>query len=261
MLVENPISTSDWDSIDFNLKIVHNKDIELSTKIDEVLTIFDPRLKITGVLRINEVPEDIILAQEIHSLFNAMKEVNRVEDPLKQVHLNKALPSWVKLPSTYLEFTSKYFRSKCSLCCQNNSLNNLCICLLCGKTMCRRSCDPNNNPKVGNLSIHCLFDHAFKGVFLDIKEMTFYVVGFPSIAICYWNIYVNKFGTGVKRLLSESKNLNKMRELDFKTINLNEAENEKIRSLVYYGNEIPQLINEIRQGTLQNQHVFDEAYF
>lgn len=54
------------------------------------------------------------------------------------------------LPQNYLDLQKATFYDKCSLC-KNHGL--LSICLLCGESLCSRSCKISNNQDIGNLRL------------------------------------------------------------------------------------------------------------
>mmetsp|Transcript_33153 Transcript_33153/g.30074 ORF Transcript_33153/g.30074 Transcript_33153/m.30074 type:complete len:126 (-) Transcript_33153:235-612(-) len=117
-----------------------------------------------------------------------------LSDLTTDIKLSKRKPRYIELPNNYQDFNTKYLTRKCHLCKNEGQTKNvLCVCLICGKTICRRSC-LNKEVKLGNLTIHSFKHHWGNAAFLDINDLQVYLISMPKIAILPSSIYIDKFG-------------------------------------------------------------------
>jgi len=240
-----------WSDIESKLNILFNREFEEEKYLNQILTVFgDNNLVLESILQTNK--EKMTQFNSLISIDHKMIEEKINPDVGFEL---KALPSFIDLPSNFQEFNSKYLTSKCYFCKEHKTENVICICLICGKTLCRRKCG-EKEPKLGNLTVHSLVEHAGNAAFLSTNDLIVYLIASPKIIIYPMAVYVDRFGINVKDLLKESRN--KLYSLDFKNISLNKSEVNKLKEVVYSGYGIPQKVQSV---VSQSQYILRQGFY
>jgi len=247
LLSAQNLERNDWKEAEFKLNLLFNNQIEEEDYFNEILKVFnEENFSLNQILKEANKFEGLNDYSELCTLSQKLDESVPLEIELvNNLNIKRKTPFFVSLPPTYFEFNEKYLSSQCILCKQHKSTSNICLCLICGNVICKRSCSANVAPQVGNLSIHAFRCHNASAVFLDIKELVVYMISFPEIVLYNSNLYVNAFGTSLKEIMEEAR-LNK---LDFKTMHLNKKLIQEIKAISDSTFRIPQTINKVIRET------------
>jgi len=249
------LDVGEWQNVEAKLNLLSNSQIEEEDYYNQILEIFqDNTLTIQNILQIQKDTLGLELYDQILHLFGEEKDSIQQEHSSQQMTqlenqlvIRKQSTFFTRLPPTYFEFNDTYLKSQCILCKEHRVQNNICLCLICGYTICRRSCKPGVEPICGNLTAHAKLHHESSTIFLDIKELLVYVISFPEIVIYDSSLYIDKFGTKIKDIMEEGRS--KLFSLDFKQIKLNQKLINEIKKISDSGYMIPQKVNEVIRKT------------
>ncbi len=252
------LDVNEWKNVvESQLNLLSNTQIEEEDYYNQILQVFqDNSLTIQNILNIS--PESTESYDELISFFTKQDiEIEQESRPLEnELVVRKQNTFFTKLPPTYFEFNDRYLKSQCILCKEHQVQNNICLCLVCGYTICRRSCKSGAEPVCGNLTAHAKLHHESSAIFLDIKELLVYLISFPEIVVYDSSLYIDKFGTKIKDIMEEGRN--KLFSLDFKQIKLNQKLIDEIKRISDSGFMIPQKVNEI---ILKTQYKIKAYYY
>jgi len=165
----------------------------------------------------------------------------------------KLAPKMIELPKTYIDFTSAYFKKKCSLCNEYNKNMSTSICLICGDVICLAYCSSTQQNR-GNLNHHAKECHLGISSFIEIQRLSKSIVGSTKNSIYTGkDIYTDKLGHAIQTLVSDPRSL--LYSIDFDKFTLNEDFVKDTREVI----EQSSMTREIYKITKTSGYYFPEG--
>jgi len=102
-----------------------------------------------------------------------------------------------ELEPKFSDLMGLFSKRKCDLCHEFSKIGELCLCLICGVTICNRMCKQTQQIK-GNLNIHAIEKHCGCSVFINMQNSEIFFVASPMNHAQKSLIYSDKYGQNIK---------------------------------------------------------------
>jgi len=140
----------------------------------------------------------------------------------------KMAPLMVNFPDNYLDYSSKYFKMKCSKCNVQSKYTK--ICLICKEMICIGSCIDDG---IGSENLHALENHMGLGIYMDRVDFSIDITNSPlQIAGLKRNLYVDEIGQSILTFLEVPEN--STLAVDFKKFTLNQPYVDELKKIIWY---------------------------
>lgn len=125
-----------------------------------------------------------------------------------------------ELNSNFSDLMSLFAMRKCDLCDNFSKFGELCLCLICGATICNRNCTQNIN-SIGNLNIHAKEKHCGCSIFINMQNKDIFFIASPKNFAEKCCLYNDRYGQTVK-----------LKSADWGSFVLNNDELNRVKEIV-----------------------------
>ena len=147
---------------------------------------------------------------------------------LDQVVVKKLSPQVVTLPPSYAEFNFKYAQKKCSYCEKYSSDLSLCLCLICGQTLCANKC-AMADPKEMHLNFHAKKFHRGNCAYISVHSPELILVSDKDMKKTEDLVYIDGLKQTVQEIFAKHPDT---ACLDLKKFNLEEKTAKKMKDMI-----------------------------
>ncbi len=167
-------------------------------------------------------------------ILNEMLSIESSIQKPGQVLLNKISPQMilspqvVTLPSSYAEFNLAYVAKKCSYCDKYSSDLSLCLCLICGQTLCANKC-AMSNPKEMHLNFHAKKFHRGNCAYISVHSPELILVSDSEMKKTKDLVYIDGLKNSLQDIFARNP---ETARLDLKKFSLDDKTAKKIKNMI-----------------------------